>query len=488
MVTATPTKKKSKTVKGVELFKAGIRKDSKGRTKAWTTEELQDMAEAYNSVAGKEHDAPIVVGHDGNISYGWLSKCYVKGGTILGDYRDVDAQFAEEANAGRYRKRSISIYPANHPDNPAPGRANIRHVAYVPVPAVKGMADHEFDEGDEFETYEFAEFAEPMTFANPIEAMGHLVGTMRDRAIEAEGLEAANQEFPKEAIEAFKAFAGKSYVTSDDFQAFGDRVMTQFAEMDQRLMELAGKDYVTSNDFQSFGDRVMMRIAEINQRCAEITQHLGQTLPMYTEASTDETPNMTTQETVSEAVQEPAAAVEGHDFSEILKRVDALESLLGTTQAALAESNGKVAVLEQENLTLAAQRERDGVQSFCEGLVAQRKLRPTDVAKKVALALAIADDSPLEFSENGQVVSKTPRQRYLEDLAAGKELWSDSALPTSPDQDPSDFAEAEVQMEGFDRDSLKRDRQIRAKAREMGKNPDLSADYAEAMEALGISY
>jgi hypothetical protein len=456
VVTSAPAKKKSKTLAGVELFKAGLRKDSKGRSKIWVTEELQEMAEAYNSVAGTIHDAPIVVTHEGTISYGWLSNCRVNADTFLGDYRDVDAQFAEAANEGRYRKRSLSIYPRNHPDNPTPGKLNIRHVAYVPVPSVKGLADHnDFSEsGDEFLLDEFAEFAESMQFHNPMEAIAHLIGAMRDRAIDASGLDAANEAFPKEAVDALKEFAGKSYVTSDDFYSFTDRIMTQIAEM--------------------------------NQRCAEMNQRFEQKpMPLsYTEEIPEEAPTMTTQEITQEAV----AADENQDYSELLQRVEALETKLSNAETALTASNAKVATLEQENQNLAAERERDRVQNFCEGLVTKRKLRPSDVANKVALALAIPNEATVDFSENGQTTSVTPRQRFLDELAAGKELWSDSALPTTPDQDPTNFEETGIREEGFDRDSVKLDRQIRAKAKEMGKNPNDPSDYAEAMEALNITF
>lgn len=145
MVIASPPKPKSVTARGIQLFPVGLHIDSQGKAKAWELAELQEMADAYNSVSGSKHEAPILIGHDGNTSYGWLERCYVEGQVLLGDYKEVDPEFAEGVNAGRHKKRSISIYPRDHPNNPTPGKLNIRHVAYVGVPAVKGMTDHKFN-------------------------------------------------------------------------------------------------------------------------------------------------------------------------------------------------------------------------------------------------------------------------------------------------------------------------------------------------------
>jgi Hypervirulence associated proteins TUDOR domain len=149
---------------GIELFRAGRQKDSNGVVRTWTTDQLQNIATAYNRVAGRLHDAPAVtdrpiidpkdpnapiqIGHNSEISYGWLTKAYVDGDTLKGDYADVDPKFADMVNSGRLRKRSISFYPPGHDHNPTPHSWNIRHVSYVPVPAVKGLADHRFAEGE----------------------------------------------------------------------------------------------------------------------------------------------------------------------------------------------------------------------------------------------------------------------------------------------------------------------------------------------------
>jgi hypothetical protein len=40
-------------LQGIELFKAGVRRDSLGRQKEWTQAELEEAATAYNEIAGK---------------------------------------------------------------------------------------------------------------------------------------------------------------------------------------------------------------------------------------------------------------------------------------------------------------------------------------------------------------------------------------------------------------------------------------------------
>jgi hypothetical protein len=172
---------------GIELFRAGRQKDSNGVVRTWTNDQLQKIATAYNRVAGRLHDAPAVtdkaiidpndpnapiqIGHNSQISYGWLTKAYVDGDVLKGDYADVDPHFAEMVNSGRLRKRSISFYPPGHDHNPTPEDWNIRHISYVPVPAVKGLADHRFSEADaivitdcvHWHGHDLADFAEDGT-------------------------------------------------------------------------------------------------------------------------------------------------------------------------------------------------------------------------------------------------------------------------------------------------------------------------------------
>jgi len=225
-------------LQGIELFKAGVRRDSLGRQKEWTQAELEEAATAYNEIAGKEHDAPILIGHDSNTAYGWLSKAYRQSDRLSGDYRQVEPEFAAAVTAGRYMKRSISLYPPDHPDNPTPGRFNIRHVAYVGVPAVKGMADHVFnDDGKDFITIEFGEAADHSEGSMVFGAIADTLSRMRDRLIESDGVEKADQQISPYAIELIRN-AQPSF-PYEDFRLFADEVMRRLQAIEMPMSSLS---------------------------------------------------------------------------------------------------------------------------------------------------------------------------------------------------------------------------------------------------------
>lgn len=408
------------TAKGIEIFKAGLRRDSDKREKTWTQAELDEICDAYNSVAGNLHDAPaisdpgaIVVGHDGKISYGWLERAYRDGNTLLGDYRDVDPKFAEGVNIGHFRKRSISLYPRTDPDNPTPGRWNIRHVAYVHVPAVKGMKDHTFSEGEEEESFvEFSEVkppadAKPEAQTTPsnfegsagIGAIAQVFQAQRDRLIEAKGLEEAEKVFPSFLMETLQAAGRETYLTSDDLQ---------------RLREMH--------------DALLQQVMELRDRCPEKPEPLAQ--PNYTEA---EQP-VTTEPTPS--TSQPAAP---DATAALIAELQTLRTEFSEFKAG-AESERTAFQKEIEGLKIvnsiqSVNAERERVSNFVEGLVRDRKVKPTEKDKKIKLLLSASDETTVNFGE-GDDEAVSLRQALMDDMAAGEELWSDSPLPTGKNQAP----------------------------------------------------
>jgi hypothetical protein len=105
------------------------------------------MAETYNP---ESHHAPIVVGHpkDNDPAFGWIKALKVDGSTLLALPEQVAPEFAELVKAGRYKKRSISLYPDG----------TLRHVGFLGAqpPAVKGLKDIAFA-GASADIYEFAD-------------------------------------------------------------------------------------------------------------------------------------------------------------------------------------------------------------------------------------------------------------------------------------------------------------------------------------------
>lgn len=102
------------------------------------------IAAAYSPAV---HEAPHVVGHprtDGP-AYGWVQSLDVNdaGRLCVTESKQVEPAFAEMVAAGRFKKRSASFYPPDHPGNPTPGTYYLKHVGWLgaAAPAVKGLVD-----------------------------------------------------------------------------------------------------------------------------------------------------------------------------------------------------------------------------------------------------------------------------------------------------------------------------------------------------------
>ena len=132
--------------KGVEVFRAGDHTDSAGRQHTFTEADLDKVA-AYNPA---KHEAPVVVGHprDNAPAYGWVERVYREGDSLKADFKGIAPEFADLVKAGRFKKRSISLYPDG----------TLRHVGFLGAvpPALKGLKDVQFAEGEP-QTFEFGE-------------------------------------------------------------------------------------------------------------------------------------------------------------------------------------------------------------------------------------------------------------------------------------------------------------------------------------------
>lgn len=119
----------------IEIFSIGTHQDASGKTRNWSLEDLTTIAQSYNP---KNHEAPIVLGHpkDNSPAFGWVEKLKVEGGKLLAKLKAVDSSFQTWVNEGRYKKRSISLYPDH----------SLRHVGFLggQPPAVKGLKDFKF--------------------------------------------------------------------------------------------------------------------------------------------------------------------------------------------------------------------------------------------------------------------------------------------------------------------------------------------------------
>lgn len=127
------------------IFKTGRHTDSSGNEKEWTENDLDKIAETYNP---QNHEAPIVIGHPKTNSpaFGWVEKLKRVGDTLYALPKQLANEFAELVNKGLFKKRSISLYPDG----------TLRHVGFLGAqpPAVKGLPDVEFNEGEQLSVIE----------------------------------------------------------------------------------------------------------------------------------------------------------------------------------------------------------------------------------------------------------------------------------------------------------------------------------------------
>lgn len=137
----------------IEIFRTGSHTDSAGRTKEWTAQDLDRIVESYDPA---KHEAPLVLGHpkDNAPAYGWVSQLRRVGDVLQATFKDVHEEVQQLVADGRYKKRSISLYPDSR----------LRHVGLLGAvpPAVQGLRDIAgFGGGGESTCYEFEEGGMP---------------------------------------------------------------------------------------------------------------------------------------------------------------------------------------------------------------------------------------------------------------------------------------------------------------------------------------
>ncbi|MBN9477377.1 MAG: hypothetical protein ABS43_03610 [Bordetella sp. SCN 67-23] len=158
------------TAQPIEIFRAGRHTSVDGRTFDFTPEQLRAACAAYNPAL---HEAPHVIGHPDSTApaYGWVAELRFNEATnaVEAISKQVEPQFAELVQAGRFKKRSPTWYLAGDPNNPKPGTLYLRDVGWLGAhpPAVKGLQD-----------VSFAEHDQAVSFAEPIVA-GVLTGLFR---------------------------------------------------------------------------------------------------------------------------------------------------------------------------------------------------------------------------------------------------------------------------------------------------------------------
>lgn len=182
------------TSKPIEIFKAGAHTSMQGEELAFAEADIAATAAAYDPAL---HEAPLVVGHPKHDApaYGWVKSLAVDGDGLVAVPQQVDASFAEMVGAGRFKKISASFYPPGAKANPVPGVYYLRHVAFLggQAPAVKGLKPVEFAAGDDDAVTVTIDFAEPQAMGWALRAIKRVLGRLRDRMVEMDGMETADK-------------------------------------------------------------------------------------------------------------------------------------------------------------------------------------------------------------------------------------------------------------------------------------------------------
>lgn len=136
--------------KPIQIFKAGKHTAMSGVALSFSESDLQAMVNAYDPAV---HEAPIVIGHPqtDDPAYGWAKSLSFADGVVAAEPQQLDPEFSEMVNAGRFKKVSASFYTPDSPNNPVPGVYYLRHIGFLgaQAPAVKGLKSASFAASEE---------------------------------------------------------------------------------------------------------------------------------------------------------------------------------------------------------------------------------------------------------------------------------------------------------------------------------------------------
>lgn len=181
----------------IEILREGTFVAMGGKAFSFTKADLASIATGYSR---EIFDAPVVIGHPevDAPAYAWVKSVAVKDNKLVAEVCDVEPQFAQIVNEGRYRKISPSFFTPAAPNNPKPGAYYLRHVGFLgaAAPAVNGLKPVSFAaDADGIATVEFSS-------SYAINLIVFLFRNLRDQLIAEKGIEAADKVLPPYEIAA----------------------------------------------------------------------------------------------------------------------------------------------------------------------------------------------------------------------------------------------------------------------------------------------
>ena len=215
-------------MKALQIFKPGKHTASDGRVLTFSEAQLKACAAAYDPAV---YEAPLVIGHISELgsdapAYGWAKKISFAEGTLNVEPDQVDAQFAELVNAGRFKKISASFWMPDTPGNPKPGTLYPHHIAFLgaKAPAVKGLKSASFAEKPEG-LVEFMDWSQ--------RDIATLFRNLREWIIGKDGQEAADKVIPSYAVDSIQEDAVKT--PSPSISSYTEPNLETKEQMEARL-------------------------------------------------------------------------------------------------------------------------------------------------------------------------------------------------------------------------------------------------------------
>lgn len=286
-------------MKRFSIFKSGTHTSAGGQTLTFSEADLKAAVRVYDPA---KHEAPITVGHpkDNLPAYGWVGGLSFADSEIQVEPKEVEPQFDEMVQAGRFKKRSASFYAPNSANHPLAGTPDhdtyyLRHVAFLGAqpPAVKGLKDVEFADAEGT-----VEFEEDWIVAG---ILARMFSNLRDYLISTAGLDKADTILPKWSIEDLAQHAKDSRPDPMGLPVFSEEdTMTpeQIKAMQDENAKLKGDlaalttsntklqaDFAEAQKKQAEADKAATR-ATIKAQIEKLVQ-AGKVVPAEVEALTD---------------------------------------------------------------------------------------------------------------------------------------------------------------------------------------------------------
>lgn len=228
----------------IAIFKTGTHTDGAGQTRTWTEQDLDRIVAQFKPA---EHEPPVVIGHPSTDApaFGWVADVKREGALLYARLKDLVPEFVDLLKAGRFKKRSIALYPD----------LTLRHVGFLGAmpPAVKGLPD--------------AQFA---------------AGTFSEVSLQPE--EETMDEKMKAFFQTFREILGLSGTPTTGTDKPADKTSAEFAEREKALVdrETAIKAREEATAKATAQTARQLKAAEIHAFCEGLKQ-AGKLLPAWQE-------------------------------------------------------------------------------------------------------------------------------------------------------------------------------------------------------------